>query len=294
LTLRGPIEEFTVVAPAVPPEGIEGRFSVILLCVKAQDTEEATRALEPHLDPAGCVVSVQNGLNEPIIGGIVGAERVIGCFVNFGADYLEPGVVQFSGRGTVVVGELKGDMTSRIRLIHNVLTGFDTNAVITDNISGYLWSKLAYGAMLFATALGNESIADSLADIAHRDLYVRLGREVLGVAVANEILPESFDGFDPHAFVPTASSILSEQSLDDMVAFNRRSAKTHSGIWRDLAVRKRRTEVDAQLGPIVEAGKLVDVPTPITSRLIELIHEIEDGDRAQSAENLNVLEGAAI
>ena len=262
--------------------------------MRAQDTEEATRALEPHLDPAGCVVSVQNGLNEPIIGGIVGAERVIGCFVNFGADYLEPGVVQFSGRGTVVVGELKGDMTSRIRLIHNVLTGFDTNAVITDNISGYLWSKLAYGAMLFATALGNESIADSLADIAHRDLYVRLGREVLGVAVANEILPESFDGFDPHAFVPTASSILSEQSLDDMVAFNRRSAKTHSGIWRDLAVRKRRTEVGAQLGPIVEAGKLVDVPTPITSRLIELIHEIEDGDRAQSAENLNVLERAAL
>ena len=40
-----------------------------------------------------------------------------------------------------------------------------------------------------------------------------------------------------------------------MVAFNRRSAKTHSGIWRDLAVRKRRTEIDAQIGPIVAIGK---------------------------------------
>ena len=35
--------------------------------------------------------------------------------------------------------------------------------MLTDNIWGYLWSKLAYGALLFATALTNESIADCLA-----------------------------------------------------------------------------------------------------------------------------------
>ena len=67
---------------------------------------------------------------------------------------------------------------------------------------------------------------------------------------------EAFNGFDParlHArrvARPRPSS-----SFDDMVAFNRRSAKTHSGIWRDLAVRKRRTEIDAQLGPIVESAR---------------------------------------
>ena len=31
-------------------------------------------------------------------------------------------------------------------------------------------------------------------------------------------------------------------SLDAMVEHNRHTAKTHSGIWRDLAVRKRRTD----------------------------------------------------
>ncbi len=35
-----------------------------------------------------------------------------------------------------------------------------------DNIWGYLWGKLAYGARLFATALTNDSIADSLANPA--------------------------------------------------------------------------------------------------------------------------------
>ena len=68
------------------------------------------------------------------------------------------------------------------------------------------------------------------------------------MAVAAGIKPEAFNGFDPAAFLPGASMAAATASLDALVAFNRRSAKTHSGIWRDLAVRKRKTEVEAQLG----------------------------------------------
>jgi 2-dehydropantoate 2-reductase len=73
------------------------------------------------------------------------------------------------------------------------------------------------------------------------------------------------------------------------VAHNRRSIKTHSGIWRDLAVRKRRTEVDAQLGIVVRLGSEAGVATPITARLVELIHDIENGMRAQSLDALSEL-----
>jgi len=38
-------------------------------------------------------------------------------------------------------------------------------------------------------------------------------------------------------------------TIGTMAAFNGRGAKTHSGMWRDLAVRKRRTEVDVQIAP---------------------------------------------
>ncbi len=62
-----------------------------------------------------------------------------------------------------------------------------------------------------------------------------------------------------------------------MVAFNRGSAKSHSGIWRDLAVRKRRTEVDAQIGIIAQIGRDLGVETPRLARLVSLIHDIEEG-----------------
>src|SRR5438034_11725997 len=113
------------------------------------------------------------------------------------------------------------------------------------------------------------------------------------VALTRGVKPEAFNGFAPHAFAPDADRAMSERSLDEMVAFNRRSAKTHSGVWRDIAVRKRRTETDAQLGPIVTLGAQAGVPTPLVSRLIELMHDVENGRRSQSHETLDLLEAAA-
>jgi 2-dehydropantoate 2-reductase len=74
-----------------------------------------------------------------------------------------------------------------------------------------------------------------------------------------------------------------------MVAFNRTSAKTHSGVWRDLAVRKRRTEIDAQIAIIASIGRELGVSCPMIDRLVALIHEIEDGKRPQGWEALDAL-----
>lgn len=291
LKIVGPIQEFSVQAPAFTPDELEGQWDTVLLCTKAQDTEAAGKALAPHLVGAGMLLSVQNGLNPLILNPILGKERVLGSFVNFGADYLEPGTVTYSGRGAVVVGEQGGELTPRAHQLHALLCQFEPNAVLTPNIYGYLWSKLGYGALLFATAVTNDGIADALASPEDRELYIELGREVMRVAAAEGVRPEAFNGFDPTAFMPGASESQARASMDEMVTFNRKSAKTHSGIWRDLAVRKRRTEVDAQLGWVVEFGQRLGVPTPITARLIEQVHELEDGRRELSRSNLDELRG---
>lgn len=294
LSITGPLADFNVRVPAVTPDALAGEFEHIVLAVKAQDTDAATRALAPHLSADGYVVSAQNGLNELVIKAIVGDRRTMGCFVNFGADYMEPGVIQYAGRGAVVVGEIDGRVTPRVEELHRALVDFEERAIVTRNIWGYLWGKLAYGAQLFATALTNDSIADALAAPAYRSVYIELAREVMRVADARGISPEGFDGFDPRAFTPDADRARSERSLDDMVAHNRRSLKTHSGIWRDIAVRKRRTESDAQLGPIVTLGAEARVATPAVARLIELVHDVEEGRRTQSHETLDLLKATVV
>ncbi len=289
LNITGPVEQFRQVIPALTPDAVHGEFDIIVLAVKAQATEAALAMLKPHLAPGGFVLSAQNGLNELAISRAVGAERTMGCFVNYGADWLGPGEILFGNRAAVVVGEIDGTVRDRTREMHKMLGIFEPQAVLTDNIWGYLWGKLAYGAMLFATALNTDSMSDNFADPRRFVVFDRLAREVMAVASARRIKPVGFNGFDPACFAPGASEAGSRASIAALAEFNRHTAKTHSGIYRDLAVRKRKTEVDPQIGVIAELGREAGIATPAITCLVSLIHDIEDGRRPMSMETFEVL-----
>jgi len=289
LAITGPVEQFRQLVPAAAPDELTGRFTRIVLAVKAQHTAAATRALLPHLHDDGLVLSAQNGLNELEIAGIVGPQRTVGAFVNFGADWHGPGEILFGNRGAVVVGELDGTVRPRTRALHKLLQVFEPEAVLTGDIWSYLWGKLAYGAMLFATALTPDSMADNFADPAREVAWIALGREVVAVARARGVTPRGFNGFDPEAFAPDAPFEAGAESIARLAELNRHTAKTHSGIWRDLAVRRRRTEVDAQVAVVDRLGAEAGIDTPAIRTLVELIHDVEEGRRPQSAGTLQVL-----
>ncbi len=94
-----------------------------------------------------------------------------------------------------MVGEAFGppsQITPRVLAIRDAWRDFDDRAAATPNIWGYLWGKEAYGAMLFATALTNDSIADALARPQYRALYIALAREILAVTLARGVAPRGF------------------------------------------------------------------------------------------------------
>jgi 2-dehydropantoate 2-reductase len=264
LRIEGPVEEFTVPARAVAPGDLPDGLEAVLLAVKAHHTAAAIAPVAPRLADDGFVVSLQNGFNEGTIAAAIGRERVVGAFVNFGADVVAPGRILRGNRAALMIGELDGADTPRVRaLVEDI-----ADARQTANIHGFLWSKEAYGAILFATAVSDLAIADALAEPRYRPLYVALAREVLAAATA---IPEPFDGFDPADL---------EGSIDRLVEFNRGSAKTHSGIYRDLMVRRRKTEVDSMLAVL---------DGPLVGHTAALIHAIEDGRRTCERANLELL-----
>jgi 2-dehydropantoate 2-reductase len=212
----------------------------------------------------------------------------MGAFINFGADVLEPGVVHFGGRGAVVVGELDGSQTERLGRLHQALLHFEPGAITTDNIWGYLWGKMGYGSLLFASALTPSSIVDVLDSRDARPILTALAQEVMAVAAAEGVMPMSFNGYDPAAFGANGPAAAIDASFA-MVAFNRRSAKTHSGVWRDIAIHHRKTECDAQFAPVVKLARRRGIAIPYVERLISLMQDVESGARAQADDNLDRL-----
>ena len=264
LSICGPVENFTVPARAVLPDGLPATLPRAAVATKSHHTAAAAELLRGRQAPDGYVVSFQNGLTTGTLAAVVGPDRVLASFVNFGADWLEPGLIMQGNIGTVRVGEPGGGLSERVRELAAALP----YAEATGNIMGFLWGKEAYGAMLYAGAVSDLSIADSLEDPRWRPLMLAIAREVLAQA---PVRPEAFDGFDPGDL---------EGSLDRLVAFNRASAKSHSGIYRDLMVRKRKTEVD---------DLLRDLNGPLTTWTGELIRAIERGERTCEVANLELL-----
>jgi 2-dehydropantoate 2-reductase len=264
LTIEGPVENFTVPARAVTPENLPDRLEHAAIAVKSHHTAQAAELLRDRLTPDGYLVSFQNGLTADTLAAVVGRERLIVSFVNFGADVLGPGRIMQGNIGTFRIGELTGEITPRLRELAEALP----YAEATGNILGFLWGKEAYGAMLYAGAVSDLSIADSLEDPRWRPLMLATAREVLAQA---PVEPEAFDGFDPRDL---------EGSLARLVTFNRTSAKSHSGIYRDLMVRKRKTEVD---------DLLRDLAGPLTTYAGEIIKAIERGERTCEVANLELL-----
>lgn len=289
LSIEGNIDNFTQRIDAALPGELTGVYRRIVLAVKAHGTATALDALLPHLAPDGYVLSAQNGLNELAIAQRAGAQRTMGCFVNFGGDWLGPGRILYGGRGEVVVGEIDGPPRPRTEAMHRLMTVFEPNAVLTDNIWGYLWGKLAFAAMLLATSLNNDGMDANFAEPARFPVFNVLGREVTAVAHALGVVPLPFTGFDPAAFMADSPESAARASIAVLSQRRRDSVKKHSGFWRDLAVRKRRTEVDELMGKVSELGRQAGVPTPAIDLLITLVHDIEDGRRELSQNTFDIL-----
>ncbi|MGK7870106.1 ketopantoate reductase family protein [Falsiroseomonas sp. E2-1-a20] len=290
LVIEGPVAQLRITAPAATPEAVQGVFRRVFLCVKTHDTEAACRQLLPHLAPDGYVLSLQNGLCERVIAEVCGTGRTLGAFVNFGADWLEPGRILYGNRGAVVVGELDGTTTPRVQALHALLREtFEPDAVLTPNIWGYLWGKLAYSSLLYAQGLAEKGIADTLARTELLPLVRALCGEVIAVARAEGVTPLGFNGFAPDAFGPGGTEAAARRSMQAMEAFNRPNAKTHSGVWRDLWVRRRATPADAQIGAVPPIGRTHGLAWPTLERLIAMIHDCERGTRPMSDDNLTEL-----
>ena len=265
LRIEGPVAQFTVRVPAILPEELPDTVDRAVVAVKSLHTASAADLLRDRLAPDGYVLTVQNGLTADVLVEAVGRDRVLSSFINVGADLMGPGVVLQGNVATFRIGELDGGViTPRVRELAEVLP----YAQATDNVLGYLWGKEVYGAMMWAGAVSDLPIAETLERPEYRQLMTTLSEEVLAQA---PVTVEGFDGFEPEDL---------PGSFDRLAAFNRRSAKTHSGIYRDLMVRKRKTEVD-------EVHK--DIQGPVFDRIVEMIHDIEEGRRTCEVANLDEL-----
>ncbi|PYM27975.1 MAG: 2-dehydropantoate 2-reductase [Candidatus Rokuibacteriota bacterium] len=291
LTIEAREGSVTIPVRAGTPSALGQHLELVLLAVKSQDTPAALEILAPRLAPDGAIVSLQNGLNEEVIAAAIGERRTVGCLVNWAADWQAPGRILHGGEGALVLGELDGRRSERVQALAKLLDVVAPTRV-SDNILGYTWAKHVYGALLVATAVVDAHVYEVVErSPAIQAMLISLVIENMDVAERAGVRLLAFDEYDPAEYRAAArgDTAARARAMASIATHYRAATKTKTGIWRDLAVRKRKTEVGALLGATVAKAKGYGLAMPLTERLIAMIADLESGRRQMSWANLDEL-----
>lgn len=233
-----------VVATADPAE--LGVCDVVLVCVKAYDTEPVARLLHPLLGDTTTVISLQNGIdNEERLAAVIGPEHVVGGAAYIFSSITEPGVVAHTGGpARLVFGEMDGSRSGRVERLLAACRDAGIEAEVPPDMRVVLWTKFAF---ICATAGMTAAVRLPMGDIRDCDeswsMFGRIVAEVVELARAEE--------------VPVAADAV-EQVLR---LCERVDAGAFSSLHHDL-VAGHRMELEALHGTVVSRARSAGVAVP--------------------------------
>jgi 2-dehydropantoate 2-reductase len=272
LFINGVLGEFTVKVEAA--EQLDFRSDIVLLTAKAQDVEAVCKKIKPYAQGIP-IVALQNGVrSDEMAASVFGKENIIGCVVYFSAAFLQPGAVTYGLEGSLLIGNAFGPSGERVREIAAILSEA-IRTDISDYTLGAKWTKLimnAAGNSLSAvTGLDAKMLAEQseLSRIA-----VHMMKEALEVAEKAEIKLGEWPGFSLSAFKRLVKGPLAEAATQFASVYGNYGALLSSTLQSIL--RGKPTEIDYINGEIVTLGEEIGVPTPWNSKVVELVHAVQE------------------
>jgi 2-dehydropantoate 2-reductase len=248
--------------------------------------------LRDYLAEDGVIVTLQNGLPEPGIAEIVGANRTMGCTVEWGATLSAPGECTLTSDPDSLsfhMGKMEGISDGQYAMVKELLEKM-CPVHEEDNLLGARWSKLLINATFsgLGTVVGGR-FGDVSENADARKVAVRCMKEVIDVGHAAGITFAPVQGKDiTKLFYYKGSVKRAIATLLIPIAMKKHRAIEPS-MLQDIRHGKP-CEVDAINGVVCDWGKKCGVPTPINDRIAEVIRKQQDGQLPLSPENIRLFE----
>ncbi|MFC7072436.1 ketopantoate reductase family protein [Halovenus rubra] len=218
-----------------------------IVTVKSFDTEAAAQALQAvELDG---VLSLQNGMgNEEQLAAELAAPVLAGT-ATYGAHRTEPGTVECTGLGEVVLGPTDGGKSTLADSVGKAFTESGIETTVSAEMPRYLWEKLAVNAGINA--------ATALARVPNGAVVETPGEDVARHAAREAVQTGRKQGvsLEPADAAQTTVSVAAS------------TARNRSSMLQDIESGSR-TEIDAINGYVVEQANR---PVPVNETLTGLI-----------------------
>ena len=230
---------------------------LVLITVKAYDTEPVASLLRKSIGRNVPVLSLQNGLgNVESLRRRLGSDSIIAGTTTEAALATGPGSVIHYGIGITWVGEMNGKRSERCLAVKRAFRGAGFSTVISNKINGVLWSKAVVNSAINpVTAIARVRNGDILKTPELLEIASKVIDESSAVAYANGVVLEPAP----------------KQLFERVLAM---TSRNKSSMLQDIEA-GRKTEISQLNGSITRLGSLVGVSTPFNYLLTKLVLSLE-------------------
>ncbi len=284
--------DMTVPVKAITPAEMEGKYDVIVLLTKQLHNKEVVTMLKDFLSESGVIVTLQNGIPEPGIAEIVGANHTMGCAVEWGAALIEPGVCELTSAPDSLsfhMGKLDGITENQVKMVKDLLE-LMCPVHEEENLMGARWSKLLINATFsgLGTVVGGV-FGDVSEDKEAQKVAIRCMKECIDVghATGTEFAPVQGKNIVGLFYYKGAL----KRALGCMLLpiAMKKHRLIEPSMLQDLKKGKP-CEVDAINGVVCEFGRKHNIPTPINDKIVEIIKKIQNGELKAEKANIRLFD----
>ena len=280
--------DMTVPVKAITPEEMEGKYDVIVLLTKQLFNKDVVTMLKDFLSENGVIVTLQNGIPEPGIAEIVGANHTMGCAVEWGAALIEPGVCELTSAPDSLsfhMGKLDGITDEQVKMVKDLLE-LMCPVHEEENLMGARWSKLLINATFsgLGTVVGGV-FGDVSEDKDAQKVAIRCMKECIDVghATGTEFAP--VQGKNIVGLFYYKGALKRALGCKLLPIAMKKHRLIEPSMLQDLKKGKP-CEIDAINGVVCEFGRKHNIPTPINDKIVEIIKKIQNGEL--KAEKVNI------
>ncbi len=239
------------------PEDISDQFELVIVFTKSYNTLDASYIAVDIIDPAGLVLTLQNGIgNLETMQKVLGSENAVAGVTSHGGTYLGPGHVRHAGTGPTHIA----NMPSKKMVIEKIARTFNDAGIetfVSDNVKSLIWGKLivnvGINALTAICRVPNGVIGENTECV-----------EIMKEAVAEAAAVADALGVT----LPYDDPVTQVKKVCKATATNRAS------MLQDI-LRGTRTEIGAINGAIVDKANNLGIQTPVNRFLCRIIRAIE-------------------
>lgn len=275
---------------AILPEQMEGIYDVIFLMTKQLHNREVVTKLLPFLSEKSVIVTLQNGLPEPLIAEIAGSGRTIGCVVEWGATLKGPGECELTSDPASMsfhMGRMEGITDEQMSLVKSLLETM-CPVDVEEDLLGVRWSKLLINATFsgLGTVMGGR-FGDVSESREARPIALACMKECMDVGLAAGAVFAPVQGKDITKLFYYRGSLKKAFASFLMPIAMKKHRRIEPSMLQDMKKGKP-CEIDAINGVVCEWGRKTGIPTPVNDRIVEIVKKEQNGELPLSPDNLKL------